>query len=58
MRVQHFDVALDLVAHARAQHLDDHLACRAQLRDVHLRDRGGSERRFIETSRRPCMRAQ
>ena len=47
-RAQQVDVGFDLLADARAQHLDHHLAAVVQRGRVHLRDRGGGERRFVE----------
>ena len=42
--VQHLEVAVDRLAHAGPQHLDDDLASVRQRRRVHLGDRGGGER--------------
>ncbi len=46
--VQDFQVALDPLAHARAQHLDDHFLAVRQPGDMHLRDRRGRQRSRVE----------
>ena len=47
-RMQHLEIASDDGAHAGTQHLDHHLAPVLQPRGMHLRDRGGRERRLLE----------
>ena len=47
-RVQHLDVALDLLAHPGPQDLDDDVLAGTEPRGVHLRDRGSGERGLVE----------
>src|SRR5690606_15604239 len=49
---QHLEIALDPLADARPQDLDDDALARPKLRAVHLRDRRGRERRRLERRER------
>src|SRR6185312_1053786 len=47
--VEHLEIPLDDLAHARAQHLDDHFLAARQAGRMHLRDGGRRERNLIES---------
>ena len=47
-RVQHFEITLDDLAHAGAEHLHDDVLAALQPRRMHLRDRGRGQRLLLE----------